>query len=318
MMDFIMAYKLELGAALTAFLTVISIWRSMIPDTPVSSRLKDLHKMRSELIADQTNVSRKGARFNGGMTFVKLMVHKMQLMGSKHAKDLKMQLAQAGYRRRDDMMIFLFFKASLPLIFGVIFGLLIFGFESKITFTMKLLICLIGVFGGYYAPSIFVKNMKQKRSHLIQKGVPDALDLLVICAQAGLSLEAALKRVSSEMEQAYPELADELSLTAVELGFLPKRSEALINLNKRVDLQQVRSLVSTLMQTEKYGTPLSQSLTVLASEYRNERMMKAEEKAARLPAILTLPMIVFILPPLFIVLLAPGIINAIDSFRQMN
>ncbi len=318
MMDFIMAYKLELGAALTAFLTVISIWRSMIPDTPVSSRLKDLHKRRSELIADQTNVSRKGARFNGGMTFVKLMVHKMQLMGSKHAKDLKMQLAQAGYRRRDDMMIFLFFKASLPLIFGVIFGLLIFGFESKITFTMKLLICLIGVFGGYYAPSIFVKNMKQKRSHLIQKGVPDALDLLVICAQAGLSLEAALKRVSSEMEQAYPELADELSLTAVELGFLPKRSEALINLNKRVDLQQVRSLVSTLMQTEKYGTPLSQSLTVLASEYRNERMMKAEEKAARLPAILTLPMIVFILPPLFIVLLAPGIINAIDSFRQMN
>lgn len=318
MMDFIMAYKLELGAALTAFLTVISIWRSMIPDTPVSSRIKDLHKRRSELIADQTNVSRKGARFNGGMTFVKLMVHKMQLMGSKHAKDLKMQLAQAGYRRRDDMMIFLFFKASLPLIFGVIFGLLIFGFESKITFTMKLLICLIGVFGGYYAPSIFVKNMKQKRSHLIQKGVPDALDLLVICAQAGLSLEAALKRVSSEMEQAYPELADELSLTAVELGFLPKRSEALINLNKRVDLQQVRSLVSTLMQTEKYGTPLSQSLTVLASEYRNERMMKAEEKAARLPAILTLPMIVFILPPLFIVLLAPGIINAIDSFRQMN
>ena len=317
-MDFIMAYKLELGAALTAFLTVISIWRSMIPDTPVSSRIKDLHKRRSELIADQTNVSRKGARFNGGMTFVKLMVHKMQLMGSKHAKDLKMQLAQAGYRRRDDMMIFLFFKASLPLIFGVIFGLLIFGFESKITFTMKLLICLIGVFGGYYAPSIFVKNMKQKRSHLIQKGVPDALDLLVICAQAGLSLEAALKRVSSEMEQAYPELADELSLTAVELGFLPKRSEALINLNKRVDLQQVRSLVSTLMQTEKYGTPLSQSLTVLASEYRNERMMKAEEKAARLPAILTLPMIVFILPPLFIVLLAPGIINAIDSFRQMN
>ena len=137
-----MAYKLELGAALTAFLTVISIWRSMIPDTPVSSRLKDLHKRRSELIADQTNVSRKGARFNGGMTFVKLMVHKMQLMGSKHAKDLKMQLAQAGYRRRDDMMIFLFFKASLPLIFGVIFGLLIFGFESKITFTMKLLICL--------------------------------------------------------------------------------------------------------------------------------------------------------------------------------
>lgn len=317
-MDFLLHYKFEIGASLMAFFTVISLWRSMVPESPVSTRLKDLNKRRSELIADQTSVARKGRRFDGGMNFVKVMVHKMQLMGSKHAKDLKMQLAQAGYRRRDDMMIFLFFKACLPLVLGIVFGLLVFGFESKMTFTVKLLICLVGVFGGYYAPSIFVKNMKQKRIQLIQKGVPDALDLLVICAQAGLSLEAALKRVSSEMAHAYPELSDELSLTAVELGFLPNRSEALNNLNKRVDLQQVRSLVSTLLQTEKYGTPLSQSLTVLAQEYRNERMMKAEEKAARLPAILTLPMIIFILPPLFIVLLGPGILNAIDSFAQMN
>lgn len=318
MIELFLTYKIEIAASFLALVTVISLWRSMIPDSPVTSRLKGLHERRSELIEQQTSSKRKGTRFDGSMGLVRKTVHKLQLMGSKHAKDLKMQLAQAGYRSRDAMMVFLFFMTILPLLLGLVFGFLMFGFDSKMTLTVKLLICLIGVFGGYYAPSIFVKNMKQKRVAALQKGIPDALDLLVICAQAGLSLEAALKRVSSEMENAYPELSDELSLTAVELGFLPNRSEALSNLNKRVDLQQVRSLVSTLLQTEKYGTPLSQSLTVLASEYRNERMMKAEEKAARLPAILTLPMIVFILPPLFIVLLGPGILNAIDSFSQMN
>jgi tight adherence protein C len=167
-------------------------------------------------------------------------------------------------------------------------------------------------------PEVFVKNAIQKRRKLIQKGLPDTLDLLVICAEAGLALDAALIRVSREMERSAPEVADEFGLTAVELGFLPDRKQALKNLIKRVRLPSIRGVVNTLMQTEKYGTPLSQALRVLAAEYRSERMLKAEEKATKLPALLTVPLIVFIMPTLFIVLLGPAILRAIDGLSNLS
>ncbi len=324
MMSFLTEYRLELGAAMMAFLTVLGLWKSMLPADPVSNRINKINARREDLIADQLSAKRlkaadKFSRDQIGMNTVKRVVEKLKLMGSEHAEGLQMQLAQAGYRGRDAMMVFLFFKAISPLIFGA-FGVFVAYsiLDGKITGTMQLLVSVVGVTGGYYAPQVFVKNMKQKRGAAIRKAMPDALDLLVICAQSGLSLDASLKRVANEMAEAYPELSEEFTLASVELGFLPNRTDALYNLNKRVDLAQMRSLISTLIQTEKYGTPLSNSLRVLAAEYRDERMMKAEEKAARLPAILTLPMIIFILPPLFIVLLSPGLLSAIDSFRTMN
>jgi tight adherence protein C len=155
-------------------------------------------------------------------------------------------------------------------------------------------------------PDTWVKNQTQKRSDAIRKGLPDALDLLVICSEAGLTVEAGFNRVARELGAAYPELGDELTLTAIELGFLQDRRTALDNLAKRVDLQSVRAVVTTLIQTEKYGTPLAASLRVLSAEFRNERMMRAEEKAARLPAVMTVPLILFILPTLFIVLIGPA------------
>ncbi len=312
-------YRAEISASFFALMTFYGLWRSMVPDAPLDKRIRNIHERRTELIQEQVTAKRKGERLKPGMNFVKTTVERMKLMSSKHSENLSAKLAQAGYRSRDAMQIFLFSMVALPTILGVFSAMLAYGLlAGKVSSSIQALICVAGVFAGYYAPSVFIKNMKQKRAAAIQKGVPDALDLLVICAQAGLSLDAALGRVSNEMASSYPELSDELSLTSVELGFLAKRSDALYNLGARVDLSQMRSLVSTLVQTEKYGTPLSQSLRVLAAEYRDERMMKAEEKAARLPAILTLPMIVFILPPLFIVLLGPGILNAIDSFNQMN
>jgi tight adherence protein C len=140
---------------------------------------------------------------------------------------------------------------------------------------------------------------------------------MVICTEAGLSLDATLTRVSREMMSSSPELADELSLTGLELGFLPERRVALDNLTQRTELQMIRSLVNTLIQAERYGTPLSQSLRVMSSESREERMLNAEAKAARLPAMMTVPMILFILPPLFIVLLGPAIVNTIDALSGM-
>ncbi len=162
-----------------------------------------------------------------------------------------------------------------------------------------------------------IKNTTQKRQDTIRKSLPDALDLMVICAEAGLSLDATLSRVSQEMELACPELADELGLTGLELGFLPDRRKALQNLATRIDLPVVRGVVNTLIQAEKYGTPLAQSLRIMSGESRNERIMKAEEKAARLPALLTVPMIIFTLPPLFVVLIGRAILNTMDAFAKM-
>jgi tight adherence protein C len=142
------------------------------------------------------------------------------------------------------------------------------------------------------------------------------LDLLVICAESGLSLDAGLERVAKEIGNASPDLAEELQLTSIELGFLPERRHALLNLNRRTNLAAIRGVVNTLVQTEKYGTPLSQSLRVLANEFRDQRLLRAEEKAARLPATLTVPMIVFILPVLFIVLIGPAIISVMDNMMS--
>ena len=135
----------------------------------------------------------------------------------------------------------------------------------------------------------------------------------MICAESGLSLDASLERVANEIGDANAELGEELSLTSIELGFLPDRRQALLNLNRRTNLPSIRGVVNTLLQTEKYGTPLSQSLRVLANEFRDQRLLRAEEKAARLPATLTVPMILFILPVLFIVLVGPAIINVMDN-----
>jgi tight adherence protein C len=169
---------------------------------------------------------------------------------------------------------------------------------------------------SYKAPDIWLKNKVGKRSNAIRKGLPDALDLLVICAEAGLTVDAAFGRVAKELGKAYPELGDEFGLTAIELGFLNERRQAFENLAQRVDLEAVRGVVTTMIQTEKYGTPLASALRVLSAEFRNERMMRAEEKAARLPAIMTVPLILFILPTLFIVILGPAACSISDNFMN--
>jgi tight adherence protein C len=171
----------------------------------------------------------------------------------------------------------------------------------------------LGVF-GYFLPDIWVQNAAQKRQKKIQLALPDALDLMVTCAEAGLSLEALMKRVASEMIRSGPELADELGLTCIEMEFLPDRRQALVNLADRTNLPSIRALVNALQQSSKFGTPLSQAMRVLASEFRDDRIVKAEEKAARLPVLLTVPMVLFILPPLIMVLVGPAALRVADQF----
>ena len=208
---------------------------------------------------------------------------------------------------------------ALPFGFGVIALGLLFGLNAyNLDSTSKLLISLLAVIAGAYLPDLLVKNAILKRQKKIRNSLPDGLDLMVICAEAGLSLDATLRRVADELAGPAPELADELGLTTLELGFLPNRALALQNLASRVDLLVVRGMVNTLVQAERYGTPLSQSLRILSAESRQERVLKAEEKAARLPALMTVPMIIFILPPLFVVLLGPAALDIADSFRDLG
>jgi tight adherence protein C len=171
---------------------------------------------------------------------------------------------------------------------------------------------------GSKLPDLWLKNAKQKRMEVIQKAFPDSLDMLVICAEAGLANDAALKRVVAETSRSASVLSEELELTAMELGFLPERRAALEHFAERVPLGAVKAFVNSVIQAEKYGTPLARAYKVLSQEQRNESMMRAEEKASRLPATMTVPMMIFILPALFIVLIGPAILDIADNFIGMN
>ncbi|MGJ3259089.1 MAG: type II secretion system F family protein [Rhodospirillales bacterium] len=305
------------GAAV--LFVVYAVWSSFVVRDPMAARAKLLMKHREKLQAGLVQPRRNRARKmleSGG--WIRGVVEKLNLMRSKHADKVQLSLARAGWRSRDNVVLYLFAKTTLPFVFGALAAFFLFVVPVvDLSFEAGALVALgLTVFGAYF-PEILIRNAQTKRKQALIKGLPDALDLLVICAEAGLSLDAALKRVAEEMGRATPEIADEFQMTSIELSYLPDRNQALNNLSKRTDIAPVRGVVNTLTQTEKYGTPLAQSLRVLAAEFRNERMMKAEEKAAKLPATLTVPLIIFILPSLFVVLLGPAVLSTIDNLINM-
>ncbi len=306
---------LSLAAGLAAFLTLIALARAFMPYDPMTARIKAHARRRAQLRAGLIAAPRRTRRANVGM--LRNLVECLKLTQSEDSRKAADQLAQAGWRSRDALVVFLSIRLVLPLVLGMLFWLLANVLAgAKASMLQQLLGAALGVGIGAYGPTLGLKKAISRRYRKMQKALPDALDLLVICAEAGLSLDGALTRVAREMGGAAPELADEFGLAAIELGFLPNRTEALRNLTRRVDLAAIRGVVNTLMQTERYGTPLAQSLRVLAAEFRDARMMKAEEKAGRLPATLTVPMILFILPTLFIVLIGPALIQVMHTFRH--
>jgi tight adherence protein C len=306
---------IALMAAGAAFACVLAVWSATVQHDPVGVRAKRLRQRHEELKASWTAPKKNAVtRKESAMTLMRMLSQRINLVKNKTAGKMTDRLMQAGWRSRDAVIIFMFAKLALPFLFGGLAFLLLDVLKVVALSPMREQLALLGaVIAGGYAPDLFLKNMITKRHQMIQKSLPDCLDLLVICAEAGLSLDAALTRVSSEMERAAPQLAEEFGLTGVELGFLPERRMALENLAKRCDLPSIRGVVSTLIQTEKYGTPVANSLRVLAAEFRNDRMLKAEEKAAKLPVILTVPMVLFIVPSLFIVLLGPAILRTLDA-----
>ena len=297
-----------------AFTTVLAIWFGLIERDPMEMRAQRVAQRRNELKAGFLKPSNQGSRRHDSLSVIKRIVKTLKLVQNQQVDKLQDRLSQAGYRSHDAVIIFFFFKVITPIAFGVGAFIALYLLRlGDLTPATNLLIVIVISIAGLLAPDLFISNATAKRQLALTKALPDGLDLLVICAESGLSLDAGLERVAKEIGNASPELAEELQLTSVELGFLPERRQALINLNRRTNLSAIRGVVNTLIQTEKYGTPLSQSLRVLASEFRDQRLLRAEEKAARLPATLTVPMIVFILPVLFIVLIGPAIISVMDN-----
>lgn len=304
-------------AALAAVITVVTAWYGLIARPISGRRVREIAARREELRKGIMAPARRRQRITAA-SFMRRTVQHLNLQRSARAEAMTLKLARAGWRQNDALVAYLFFKVTMPLIVGIdAFGVFYLAGAYDLPPMARLGAVIAGVLLGWIAPDTFVKNAVSKRRDKLRKALPDALDLMVICAEAGLSLDAMMKRVSEEFTRATPELADELGLTSLELGFLPDRREALKNLGLRCDQPGVRGVVNALLQSERYGTPLAQTLRVLSHEYREDRMMKAEEKAARLPALLTVPMILFILPPLFIVLIGPAILRTMDAFNNL-
>jgi tight adherence protein C len=300
---------------------IMAIYAATTVKDPMARRVRALNERREQLkagIVASTNKRKKITNRNQAADRVRSILSKFKMLQDDQLQKTQQRLMQAGIRNKDLAFFIIFARFVLPVVIGVAAMVLIYGINFWPTWggVRRYATVAMLLVSSYKAPDIWLKNKINKRSHAIRKGLPDALDLLVICAEAGLTVDAAFGRVSRELGKAYPELGDEFGLTAIELGFLNERRQAFENFAMRVDLDAVRGVVTTMIQTEKYGTPLASALRVLSAEFRNERMMRAEEKAARLPAIMTVPLILFILPTLFVVILGPAACSIHDNLLK--
>lgn len=303
--------------SLGAFLTILAVGLPLISRSPARSRLKAVARRREEL--SQAQKARFAARSSSirqqvGKGYITYLVNRLRLVNPAGNKALSMTLAQAGLRSQAHLYTYAFFRFATPVLFGTLTALYLFLFLGA-DLGLLAIVAFAGIAAavGFYLPQVLLRNRIQNRRQALAKAFPDALDLMVICVEAGLSMEAAFARVAEEIQDQGPELAEEISLTTAELAFLPDRRQALLNLADRTGLPTVKALVTALAQAERYGTPIGVSLRVQAQEQRDSRMSRAEQKAGALPAQLTVPMIAFFLPVLFIVLLGPAIIKTMNA-----
>ena len=307
-------------AGLAAFASIFAIYAAVTIRDPMAKRVKALNERREQLKAGiVTSTAKKRTKLvrkSDTTDKVRDTLASLKVLQESQVAVIQQKLAQAGIRNKELAVLVIMVRAILPIVLGCVVALMLFGFHMFADWSsFKKVMLFAGMtILGYKAPDLYINNIKNKRTNEIRKGLPDALDLLVICAEAGLTVDAAFNRVAKELGRAYPELGDEFALTAIELSFLSERRQAFENLAWRVNLEAVKGVTTTMVQTERYGTPLASALRVLSAEFRNDRMMRAEEKAARLPAIMTVPLILFILPVLFIVILGPAACSISDAF----
>lgn len=301
--------------AIVVFLTIVTLAAPMMSTSSLEGRLKSVANRREELRRrSREAMAQKG----GSLRHVEAGVYKNvvdRLQLSRLLEDPKVvdKLAQAGFRGPKPVSTFYFFRFVLPFAFAVVTAFYLyvindFGLQPL----QKLSACVVGLTIGYYAPNIYIQNVAQKRRESIVAAFPDSLDLLLICVESGMSIEAAIQKVGAEVGASSIELAEEMSLLSAELSYLPERRLAYEGLARRTAHPGIKSVTTAMIQAERYGTPLGSALRVMAKENRELRLSAAEKKAAALPAQLTVPMILFFLPVLFVVILGPAIIKIQD------
>jgi tight adherence protein C len=300
-------------AGIAAVATVLTLAMPLLASDPLPKRMKSVAIEREKIRQRERERMARGEKVTlrqSPKQFMQRAVENFQLNKWVGQEEAREKLIQAGYRGHAPYVTYLFFRMVMPIVAALVSILYVFVIlQIDKPFTIKVGICLFATYLGMQLPLLFLKNKIQKRQLSIRRAFPDALDLLLICVESGMSIEAAFKKVSDEVGSQSVPLAEELTLTTAELSYLPDRRQAYDNLAKRTDLEGVKSVCVALQQAERYGTPLAQTLRVLAQENRDMRMAEAEKKAAALPPKLTVPMILFFLPVLFIVILGPAAIR---------
>ncbi len=301
-------------AAIAAAATVLTVAMPFVFANPLDKRMKAValerekirQRERERMVKDQQKVSLR----QSPKAYVQDIVDRFNLSKWLGQEEARQKLVQAGYRGQAPYVTYLFFRMVTPVatcVFATFYVFLVLHMKQPLT--VKIGICIAAAYAGMHLPLMILKSKIQKRQLSIQRAFPDSLDLLLICVESGMSIEAAFKKVSEEIGTQSVALAEELTLTMAELSYLPERRQAYENLAKRTDLEGVKSVCMALQQAERYGTPLATMLRTMAQENRDMRMSEAEKKAAGLPPKLTVPMILFFLPVLFIVILGPAAIK---------
>jgi len=299
-------------AAAGAFAAVVTVVSPMMAEDKLGSRLKEVAKRREELRKrSRADLARgqQSLQHKDANQFAKGLVNKLNLQKALADDTLDEKLIRAGLRGHAAKTMFYFYRAALPIGFGVAAIAYVLLFGHALQPHLKLAAIVGGIAAGFYAPNIYLQNRADTRKQKIMQAFPDSLDMMLICVESGMSVEMALGRVGTEIAPASVELAEEFALTTAELSYLPERRMAYENLARRTNHPGVKSVAMALTQAEKYGTPVGQALRVMAKENRELRLSEAEKKAASLPPKLTVPMIVFFLPVLFAVIIGPAIIQ---------
>lgn len=305
---------LGLCLALAAGLLAIGASHWLYERQTRRARLRATVERRGRLPSADRKVANRQIQ-RGALAFMRALTGRVSILRGRQVAETRSLLVSGGYRGRDAIVVYTFFKIVAPLVFVTGAALWVYGAGSlgKGAMIDAAAVMAAGLLGSKL-PDMVIKNARTKRLASIRKALPDTLDMLVICAEAGLASDAALKRVVAETTRKSSVLGEELQQTALELAFMPERRQALENLAERAPVPSIAAFVSTMIQAERYGTPLARAFKVLSQEQRTERMLKAEEKAGRLPATMTVPMMIFILPALFVVLIGPAVIGIMDSF----
>jgi tight adherence protein C len=305
-----------LFAAVAAVATVLTLAMPLLTGDSLDKRMKTVAIERERIRQRERERLARGEKItlrSSPKQYMKTIVDQFNLAKWLGQEEARAMLIQAGYRGQGPYIAFLFFRLVAPvalLLMTLFYVFVVVELEQPAT--IKILICLAAAYGGMQVPKLFLKNKIQRRQLSIKRAFPDALDLLLICVESGISIEAAFRRVSVEIGSQSIALAEELTLTTAELSYLQDRKQAYENLAQRTDLEGVKAVCMALQQAERYGTPLGQTLRVMAQENRDMRMQEAEKKAAALPPKLTVPMILFFLPVLFIVILGPAAIRVME------